>query len=165
MVTGEHAMRDYYEVIGVRRNAGADEVRRACRRADLADPWADEVAIEFPTTARVLDRLRVSFPDQAERAAGPLVAEVAISARQARAGAAVPMALPVRSVCPSCGGRGEVWTDACGSCAGAGELVLPRRVRVTLPPGIEDGSRVRFSMPASGGATVSIELRIAVRPA
>lgn len=157
-------MRDYYEVIGVRRNAGADEVRRACRRAEVADPWQDEVAIDFPSTARVLDRLRSSFPDDSERASGPLVAEVSISAHEAHSGADVPLALPVRTVCPSCGGRGEVWLDACAPCAGVGELVFPRQVRVTLPRGVEDGSRFRFALSGHGGApATSIELRIAVR--
>jgi DnaJ-class molecular chaperone len=157
-------MRDYYEVIGVRRNAGAEEVRRACRRAADADPWQDEVAIEFPSTARVLDRLRSSFADHPERVEGPLVAEICISALEARHGADVPLSLPVRTVCPSCGGRGEVWLDACIPCAGVGELVFPRRVRVTLPRGVEDGSRFRFALSADGGApATSIELRIAVR--
>lgn len=156
-------MRDYYEVIGVRRNAGADEVRRACRRAADADPWEDEVAIEFPSTARVLDRLRSSFADHPERAEGPLVAEISISADEAHRGADVPLALPVRIVCPSCGGRGEVWLDACVPCAGVGELVFPRRVRVTLPRGVEDGSRFRFALSADGAPPTSIELRIAVR--
>jgi molecular chaperone DnaJ len=75
----------------------------------------------------------------------------------------VPLALPVRIVCPSCGGRGEVWLDACVPCAGVGELVFPRRVRLTLPRGVEDGSRFRFALSADGAPATSIELRVAVR--
>lgn len=159
--TIENAMRDYYEVIGVRRNAGAEEVRRACRRATDSDSWLDEVAIDFPSTARVFDRVRSSFLGEA-RADG-LVAEVSLSADEADRGADVPLTLPVRSVCPSCGGRGEVWLDRCAPCAGAGELVFARQVRLQIPRGVEDGSRFRFALSADGAPATSIEVHIIVR--
>jgi DnaJ-class molecular chaperone len=156
-------MRDYYDVIGVRPDAGAEEVRRACRRAADADPWEDEVAIDFPSTARVLDRVRASFPGNPERPGAPLVAEISISAYEAHHGADVPLALRVRTLCPSCGGRGEVWLDACAPCAGVGELVWPHRLRVTLPRGVEDGSRFRFALASEGAPVTPVELRIAIK--
>lgn len=155
-------MRDYYDLIGVRRNAGADEVRRATRRLSAADPWDEEVAIDFPSAARVVDRIRASFFGEAGRPGG-LVAEVSISADEAHAGIDVPLTLPARCVCPSCGGRGEVWPDPCGRCSGLGELVTPRQVRVSLPAGTEDGAQFRFAMPADGETSTSIEIRVVVR--
>ncbi len=159
-------VRDYYDVIGVRRNAGADEVRRASRRLSSHEPWHDEVGIDFPSAARVADRIRASFFGR-DPHSGPLVAELSISRDEARTGGEVPLMFPVRRLCPSCGGRGEVWLDACAPCAGSGELVGSRRIAVTLPAGTEDGAFFRFAVPVhpAEGAPgfTSIEIRVAVR--
>jgi hypothetical protein len=154
-------VRDYYDLIGLRRDAGADEVRRACRRLAAVEPWEDDVAIDFPSTARVVDRIRASF--FGESGTGGLVAEVSISRDEAQAGADVPLMLPTRRVCAACGGRGEVWLDACAPCAGTGEVVSPRQIRVSLPAGTEDGTHFRFALSPQGGSVTSIEIRVAVR--
>ncbi len=159
-------VRDYYDVIGVRRDAGAEEVRRASRRLSSHEPWHDEVAIDFPSAARLADRMRASFFGR-EPHTGALVAELSISRDEARAGGDVPLMIPVRHLCPACGGRGEVWLDACAPCAGTGELVSSRRISVTLPAGTEDGAFFRFALPVrpSDGASpfTAIEIRVAVR--
>lgn len=160
------AVRDYYDLIGVRRNAGADEVRRASRRLSMLEPWNDEIAIDFPSASRVADRIRASFQAEEAGAPGPLVAEISLSPDEARQGGDVPLMLPVRRVCPSCGGRGEVWLDACEPCAATGELVISRRIVITLPAGTEDGAHYRFALPAhpsEGTRATSIEIRVAVR--
>jgi len=69
-------MRDYYDVLGVSADAGADEIKRAHRQLtrryhpdisgeELAgtaiDCLADEIAIDFPSVNTVLDRMRQSF--------------------------------------------------------------------------------------------------------
>jgi hypothetical protein len=153
-------VRDYYDLIGLRRDAGAEEVRRACRRLAALEPWEEDVAIDFPSTSRVVDRIRASF--LGEGATG-LVAEISISRDEAHAGADVPLLLPLRRVCPACGGRGEVWLDACVPCAGSGDVVSPRQIRVSLPAGTEDGTHFRFALTSNGGPDTSIEIRVAVR--
>jgi DnaJ-class molecular chaperone len=154
-------VRDYYDLIGLRRDAGADEVRRACRRLSAVEPWDQDVAIDFLSTARVVDRIRASFFGDTPSAG--LVAEISISRDEAQLGADVPLLLPTRRVCPSCGGRGEVWLDACAPCAGSGEVVSPRQIRVTLPAGTEDGTQFRFALTSDGGPATSIEIHVAVR--
>lgn len=54
----------------------------------------------------------------------------------------------VRTLCPSCRGSGQVIDKPCPDCGGAGRT--PRRVSidVRLPPGVEDGVRVR--VPGQG---------------
>jgi hypothetical protein len=160
-------VRDYYDLIGLRRNAGADEVRRASERLSTVEPFEDDVAIDFPSASRVADRIRASFLGEDRPAGpGPLVAEVSISRHEALHGGDVALMLPIRRLCPSCGGRGEVWLDACTPCAATGELVSPRRIVVTLPAGTEDGANFRFALPArpsEGVRATSIEIRVAVR--
>lgn len=159
-------MRDYYDLIGVRRNADAEEVRRATRRLPPLEPWNDDVAIDFPSASRVADRIRASFLAEDAGSGGPVVAEISLSREEARQGGDVPLMLPIRRLCPSCGGRGEVWLDACEPCAATGELVSSRRIVITLPAGTEDGAEFRFALPgrpSDGTCATSIEIRVAVR--
>jgi len=45
--------------------------------------------------------------------------------------------------CSECGGRGVVLEAPCAECSGEGRLVEARELRVRIPPGIEDGQRIR----------------------
>ena len=46
--------------------------------------------------------------------------------------------------CPRCGGRGRIVKDPCPNCRGTGVERRPRQVRVRIPPGVEDGGRIRI---------------------
>jgi molecular chaperone DnaJ len=46
--------------------------------------------------------------------------------------------------CPNCGGRGAVITDPCPTCRGRGVERRPREVKVRIPPGVDDGQRIRL---------------------
>ncbi|MFQ5746275.1 MAG: molecular chaperone DnaJ [Gemmatimonadota bacterium] len=50
--------------------------------------------------------------------------------------------------CPACLGRGRIPSAPCPACKGRGEVGARRRISVTVPPGSEDGSRLRI--PAQG---------------
>jgi molecular chaperone DnaJ len=50
----------------------------------------------------------------------------------------------IRSTCPQCGGGGQVVDDPCPDCKGAGRTVQEREIVVRIPPGIEDGTRLRI---------------------
>lgn len=45
--------------------------------------------------------------------------------------------------CPRCGGRGSVIEDPCPTCAGSGVERRPRDVKVRIPAGVTDGTRIR----------------------
>jgi molecular chaperone DnaJ len=53
--------------------------------------------------------------------------------------------------CPTCGGRGEIVEVECENCRGSGRVseVTTREIRV--PPGIEDGMRIRHSGAGHAG--------------
>lgn len=61
-----------------------------------------------------------------------------------------PGALRLSTVCRRCGGEGFLGWDGCGACAGAGVLTRRETIQVRLPPGVDDGSRVR--VPGKGRA-------------
>jgi molecular chaperone DnaJ len=48
------------------------------------------------------------------------------------------------SPCPVCGGRGVTIDDPCPTCTGTGIEHRPREVKVNIPPGVQDGQRIRL---------------------
>ena len=53
--------------------------------------------------------------------------------------------------CPNCQGRGQVITDPCPSCSGSGRVTRERGLSVNIPPGVEDGTRIRLSGEGEAG--------------
>ena len=47
--------------------------------------------------------------------------------------------------CPNCGGQGEYVTDPCRECDGQGQMRQPTELDVSIPAGVEDGTRIRLS--------------------
>jgi len=47
------------------------------------------------------------------------------------------------SVCPQCSGRGTTIDKPCPTCRGSGVQKRLREVKVRVPPGVEDGQRIR----------------------
>ncbi len=52
--------------------------------------------------------------------------------------------------CPTCRGRGSVVEDPCDNCSGAGRRNQEVTLTVEIPPGVDDGTRLR--LPGRGGA-------------
>ena len=53
--------------------------------------------------------------------------------------------------CPSCQGRGQMIEDACPSCSGSGRVTRERTLSVNIPPGVEDGTRIRLAGEGEAG--------------
>jgi molecular chaperone DnaJ len=53
--------------------------------------------------------------------------------------------------CASCQGRGSVIQDPCKNCKGAGRVVKERMLEVNIPPGVEDGTRIRLGGEGEAG--------------
>jgi len=47
------------------------------------------------------------------------------------------------TICPVCNGRGTVVDEPCPTCHGSGMERRVRKIRVRIPPGVEDGQRIR----------------------
>ncbi len=124
--------------------------------------FADEIAIDFPSVGNVVDRMRDAFLGE-HADADVLRAEVSVSQREAFAGHVVSLTVPVRITCPNCGGRGETWTEPCGLCRGTGESVFHQTLRVSVPPRVADGARVRFRLKSPDASSIRVELRVAIR--
>jgi molecular chaperone DnaJ len=53
--------------------------------------------------------------------------------------------------CPGCQGRGQMIEDACPSCSGQGRVTRERNLSVNIPPGVEDGTRIRLANEGEAG--------------
>ncbi len=56
----------------------------------------------------------------------------------------------IASTCPSCGGEGFVIENPCRTCSGNGLLTKRQKIKVTIPPGMDNGKRI--SIPGQGDA-------------
>lgn len=53
--------------------------------------------------------------------------------------------------CPTCHGRGETIQNPCADCGGAGRVTKERTLSVNIPPGVEDGTRIRLAGEGEAG--------------
>lgn len=128
--------------------------------APHADCFADEVVIDFPSVAQAVEKMRHAF---VETDGGTAVrARVRLSARQAAEGVTLLLDVPVRNTCHQCGGRGETWAEPCVPCGGTGTGLRRHHVDVTVPAGVADGTRFRFTVAARHDPPTRVELLVAV---
>ena len=57
----------------------------------------------------------------------------------------------IRSACGRCGGTGQSIENPCASCRGSGHERRKREIKVTIPGGIEDGTRLRLAGEGEAG--------------
>ncbi len=74
----------------------------------------------------------------------------------------------LQTACPHCQGEGSVVRLACGTCSGRGMVRTERKVKVTIPAGIDDGQTLRVAgqgMPgARGGPSGHLYVTVQVAP-
>jgi molecular chaperone DnaJ len=74
----------------------------------------------------------------------------------------------VERACPTCQGRGQVITDPCTTCSGQGRVTKERNLNVTIPAGVEDGTRIRIAGEGEagvrGGPTGDLYIFLSLRP-
>jgi molecular chaperone DnaJ len=58
----------------------------------------------------------------------------------------------IERTCPNCHGHGEIIDDPCHPCGGSGRVTQERNLSVNIPPGVEDGTRIRLSGEGEAGA-------------
>ncbi len=74
----------------------------------------------------------------------------------------------VERACPTCGGQGRTIEDPCGNCGGQGRVRREKTLEVDIPPGVEDGTRIRLAGEGEagmrGGGAGDLYLFISVAP-
>ncbi len=57
----------------------------------------------------------------------------------------------VERTCPNCSGQGQIIKDPCRNCGGAGRVHKDKNLSVSIPAGVEEGTRIRLSNEGEAG--------------
>ncbi|MDJ0577085.1 MAG: molecular chaperone DnaJ [Xenococcaceae cyanobacterium MO_234.B1] len=55
------------------------------------------------------------------------------------------------STCPSCNGVGQIIEAKCEACNGAGRKQETKKLKITIPPGVDNGTRLRVASEGDAG--------------
>ncbi|GAC1458895.1 MAG: molecular chaperone DnaJ [Chamaesiphon sp.] len=55
------------------------------------------------------------------------------------------------SVCPTCNGEGQVIEEKCEACGGVGRKQETKKLKITIPAGVDNGTRLRVSKEGDAG--------------
>ncbi len=70
--------------------------------------------------------------------------------------------------CGVCGGEGRIIKEPCSKCRGEGRVSRERKIEVKLPPGLDNGSKIRISGEGEagkkGGSSGDLYVVIFIRP-
>ncbi len=74
----------------------------------------------------------------------------------------------IERTCPACQGRGETIDDPCPGCHGQGRVTKERTLAVSIPSGVEDGTRIRLAGEGEagqrGGPTGDLYIFLSIKP-
>lgn len=74
----------------------------------------------------------------------------------------------IARTCSACGGAGSVITDPCPVCRGEGRAERQHEISVSIPAGVEDGTRIRYQGEGDagrfGGPSGDLYIVLRVRP-
>jgi len=74
----------------------------------------------------------------------------------------------VARTCSACGGSGTVIADPCAMCRGEGRGATEVKLNVKVPPGVEEGTRIRYSgegdVGRMGGPKGDLYVILSIRP-
>lgn len=74
----------------------------------------------------------------------------------------------IERTCPHCNGTGDMIETPCSDCGGAGRVTRERNLSINIPPGVEDGTRIRLSGEGDaglrGGPAGDLYIFLSVKP-
>jgi molecular chaperone DnaJ len=157
--------------------AGFDPFRRAQRRQAWHDP--EGVRVEFDGVGGFQDLGDIfsqffggarpgARPRRAPRRGADQELSIEVGFTEAVRGTTVTLPVQRQLQCGTCGGSGHASGAGCPSCHGAGTVISTERLRVKIPEGVSDGTRVRVAGKGAegraGGAAGDLFVRVSVRP-
>lgn len=76
--------------------------------------------------------------------------------------------LKIYATCPECRGAGSLITTPCNKCHGAGAIREKKRVQLRIPPGVDNGTRLRLrgegEAGSSGGPPGDLYIEVQIAP-
>jgi molecular chaperone DnaJ len=144
-----------------RARAGAD--LRAQVEVDLAEAFAGTKAQLRVPTRVTCDHCKGSGSEGKERQADTCSTCGGNGKVRAQQGFFL-----IERTCPTCGGAGRVIKNPCKVCGGVGTVQRERTLQVSIPAGVEDGTRIRLTGEGEAGANGAppgdLYVHVAIRP-
>ncbi len=113
-------------------------------------------------------RTRTSRRRPQPRRGQDLESPIEVTLEEAYSGTSRTISLQVEEPCTACQGSGRIQNLPCSACRGGGVIPRIKRLEVKIPPGVNNGSRVRIAgkgQPSyGGGASGDLYLVISVKP-
>ncbi len=110
----------------------------------------------------------VCFGTGAEKGSAPESCPTCHGAGQVRYSRRTPIGQFAQiATCPQCHGAGKIIRKPCRDCRGSGRVRAQREINVKVPPGVEDGTRLRIQSEGEAGmrggvrGDLYVDLRIA----
>ena len=79
-----------------------------------------------------------------------------------------PGPVSLMRTCARCGGAGRLKVGGCSRCGGSGRIANPERLAARIPPGVDEGSRIRLAGKGAartpGGPVGDLYLVVHIRP-
>lgn len=88
-----------------------------------------------------------------ERRGADLTADLTLDLAEAVRGVTASFSVQREVSCEACGGRGRDGEADCDACGGRGQVVELDRLRVRIPPGVDEGTRLK--VPGKGNPVAS----------
>jgi molecular chaperone DnaJ len=185
---GMEKPKDYYQLLGVPRDASLTAIRRAFQKLarrlepERAEAGFAELQAAYDTLTDAERRRRyddelggtdrtlpLDWSFTRRPAAGDLrrplaptslTAEILLRPAEAVAGTVLSLDVPVTAACDACAGTGGSLFD-CGRCGGEGRVIRRMPVPVHVPPGLREGSvfQVRTDEPAVPTILLTVHVR------
>jgi molecular chaperone DnaJ len=152
------------DIFGARSGA-----RSAYRGVDLRyDLELDLEQAVAGTTAQIRFPTRVQCPECNGSGARPGSAPVTCSTCHGRGQVRLQQGFfSIQQTCPNCRGTGRMITDPCLQCRGEGSVTKEKTLSVKVPPGVDNGDRIRLAGEGEagekGGAPGDLYVEIHVR--
>jgi molecular chaperone DnaJ len=113
-------------------------------------------------------RARTTYRRPRPRRGQDLESPIELTLAEAYNGTSRTISLQLEEPCSACSGSGRIQNLPCSACRGAGVVPKIKRLEVKIPPGVNNGSRVRIAgkgQPSySGGTSGDLYLVISVKP-
>jgi len=88
----------------------------------------------------------------AKSGSGPVTCRTCNGQGQVRQAARTPFGVFTQvATCPTCNGAGQTIQDPCTTCNGRRRQVVQRTTKVTIPPGVDEGNRLRVNGEGNAG--------------
>ncbi len=171
-------VKDYYKILGVSREAGQDDIKRAFReKSKIYHPDApgnkgnQDRFIELQEAYEILanKEKRKRYDEQLNRLSKKmdnglkkeLTFKIMVSPMEAYYGGRFDIDLPIKKHCPRCGSQIDKF---CPVCKGDGFILKRYYLSVAIPSGIRNGATIRLPIRDKESGDIWVNLKVVIFP-